>query len=374
MNKNRFSLTKRSSSNGYDWWWHSFVATHSVTGEPKPFFIEYYVINPGLWNGSIIYGQQKTRDQQNIRPCYALLKAGTWGEGKVQLHNFYGIDQFSASTQQLDCRIGPNSLTETRLTGAVQVSETERDSYPERMSDAGSLEWNLTIDKKVKFDVGFGSSALMNLLGAFQMYWHVEGMKCTLQGEILFNNEKYLVHPETSFGYQDKNWGSDYTNPWIWLNCNNFRSKLTNTAVDASLDLGGGCPKIFGISLQRRILTAFFYKGKFIEFNFSKFWKRSRQDFNTQEDDIYFYWNVTSINKRHKIIVHFKCAKSDMLWVNYESPKGEKNTKNFGMAVTPKERFISTSGKTAHGNLSMNWKEALEDVNMENTNSSPLAG
>jgi len=179
----------------------------------------------------------------------------------------------------------------------------------------------------VKFDVGFGSSALMNLLGAFQMYWHVEGMKCTLEGEILFNDEKYLVHPETSFGYQDKNWGSDYTNPWIWLNCNNFRSKLTATAVDASLDLGGGCPKIFGISLQRRILTAFFYKGEFIEFNFSKFWKRSYQDFTTQEDDAYFYWNVTSINKRHKIVVHFKCAKSDMLWVNYESPKGEKNHK-----------------------------------------------
>ena len=325
MNKNRFSLTKSSSKNGYDWWWHSFVATHAVTGELKPFYIEYYVINPGLWKGKIVFGQQIENQLNHKKPCYAMLKVGTWGEGKVQLHNFYNIPDFHASTRILDCSIGINKLTDTYLTGAVNVSKQECDLYPERMSDAGSMQWNLTIDKRVKFDVGFGSSKLMNLLGAFQMYWHVEGMKCRLKGEVIFNNEKYLVQPETSYGYQDKNWGKDYTNPWIWLNCNNFRSKLTNIEVDASLDLGGGCPKVFGVALQRRILTAFYYKGEFIEFNFSKFWKKSHQNFSTHEDEKYFYWDVISDDKKHRIEVHFKCDKLKMLFVNYESPKGEKN-------------------------------------------------
>lgn len=324
MSKNRYSLTKLSSNNGYDWWWHSFVATHAVTGELKPFFIEYYVINPGLWKGQKIFGQQKQNRLNNKKPCYAMLKVGTWGEGKVQLHNFYDITDFHASTKQLDCRMGTNKLTDMHLSGAVSVTEQERDSYPERMSDAGSMQWDLAIEKRVKFDVGFGSSKLMNLLGAFHMYWHVEGMKCNIKGEVIFNKEQYLVHPETSYGYQDKNWGKDYTNPWIWLNCNNFRSKLTNTEVDASLDLGGGCPKVFGIALQRRILTAFYYKGEFVEFNFSKFWKKSKQNFSTHEDEKYFYWDVISDNAKHKIEVHFKCEKSEMLLVNYESPQGEK--------------------------------------------------
>lgn len=325
MDKNRYSLTKFSSRNGYDWWWHSFVATNATTGELKPFFIEYYVINPGLWDGQIVFGQQKENRLNNKKPCYAMLKAGTWGEGKVQLHNFYNITDFNASTTKLDCKIGTNKLTDTYLSGSVNVSEQERDSFPERMSDAGSMQWDLIIDKKVKFDVGFGSSGLMNLLGAFHMYWHVGGMKCNLRGEVIFNNEKYLVRPENSYGYQDKNWGKDYTNPWIWLNCNNFKSKLTNTVVDASLDLGGGCPKVFGISLQRRILTAFYYNGEFVEFNFSKFWKKSHQDFSTHEDEKYFYWDVISDNRKYKTEVHFKCEKSKMLLVNYESPKGEKN-------------------------------------------------
>jgi hypothetical protein len=133
------------------------------------------------------------------------------------------------------------------------------------------------------------------------------------------------VHPETSYGYQDKNWGSDYTNPWIWLNCNYFFSILTGKPVDASFILGGGCPVVFGNPLPQRILTAFYYKGEFIEFNFSKFWKKSGQWFETTEDDRFFYWDVICENESYKIEVDFKCQKSKMLWVNYENPKGEKN-------------------------------------------------
>ena len=64
MSKNGYRLNKFSNKNGYDWWWHSFVATHAETGELKPFFIEYYVINPGLWKGQIIFGQKKVNRQR----------------------------------------------------------------------------------------------------------------------------------------------------------------------------------------------------------------------------------------------------------------------------------------------------------------------
>ena len=60
------------------------------------------------------------------------------------------------------------------------------------------------------------------------------------------------------------------------------------------------------------------------EFNFSKFWKKTKQNFNTQEDEQYFYWNVVSESKKYRIEVNFKCEKSKLLFVNYENPKGEK--------------------------------------------------
>lgn len=300
------------------------MGRHSETGDEQPFFIEYFVINPGLWNGHIIWGQSEESKKQKKKPCYAMLKVGAWGNDKVQLHNFFEISDFHASSEKLDCRIQHNILTEDRLSGEVIVSEKDRDSFPERMSDAGTMKWNLTVKKDVKFDIGYGSSRLSNYLNLFRMYWHVQGMRCAYEGEVIFKGEKYIVDRETSYGYQDKNWGRDFTNPWIWLNCNNFYSVTHQRKSDSSLDLGGGCPVVLGIPLNRRILTAFYYEGEFMEFNFSKFWKYSKQTFNSYSDEEFIYWEVVSENKNYLIDLKFSCEKSKMLLVNYENPDGNK--------------------------------------------------
>lgn len=323
--KNSYRLNGKRSQRGYDWWWHSFVGRHAESGALKPFFIEYYVINPGLNTGDIIWGQDPRSKEQEKRPSYAMIKAGAWGEGKSQLHNFYSIDEFRTSTQRLSLRIGHNLLSEKFLIGRVMVSEKDRDRYPERMSDAGSMSWDLKIEKDLSFDVGYGSSHLSNKLGLFRMYWHVEGMRCQYSGEVIYNEQKYLVEPDTSCGYQDKNWGRDYTNPWIWLSCNNFYSVSRGVKADVSLDLGGGCPVVLGIPMKRKILTALYYEGKLLEFNFSKFWKRSRQEFNCHEDDTHVHWDVKVENSTHVAKIRFRCEKSKMLLVNYENPDGLKH-------------------------------------------------
>lgn len=325
MSKNAFQLTNKTKKNGYDWWWHSFVAKNAKTCELQPFFIEYYVINPALDKGKIVLGQSEEAKKTGQKPCYAMIKAGTWGKNKAQIHNFYKISAFSASTSKLDCKILDNIVTETKLVGHISIFEKESKEKPELMSDAGCMKWNLTMNKKVKYDVGYGSSKLFNKLNIFEMYWHVGGMITEFEGELEFNDEKFIVEKETSFGYQDKNWGQDYTNPWIWLNCNNLFSTKQNKKINAGLDIGGGCPKVLGIPLKRRILTAFCYENKLYEFNFSKFWKYSKQSFNSTEDDEYIYWNVDVKNSKIRLEIRFKCKKEYLLNVNYENPKGEKN-------------------------------------------------
>ena len=39
-------LKGRQSRKGYDWWWHSFTAYNKITGEAKPFYIEFFLCNP----------------------------------------------------------------------------------------------------------------------------------------------------------------------------------------------------------------------------------------------------------------------------------------------------------------------------------------
>lgn len=315
--------------NGYDWWWHSFVAKDKLTGELQPFFIEYYFINPKLAKDSVVLGQYEYNKKNKNRPAYAMLKCGTWTKnGAVQIHNFYPMSTSSFDKKELNVKIGNAILTETKLSGSVSVSQEEAKAKPEMMCDAGEMSWDLTVDKKLSYNVGYGAGGFFRALKAFRMYWHVQGMLSEFKGTIEYNDRIYEVEPETSFGYQDKNWGVDYTNPWVWLNCNNLKNRNGERLAATSLDVGGGRPVVFGIPFNKKILVAFYYKGILYEYNFSKFWKKSKTDLNCYSDDKFVYWKIVATNKKSKLEIDFKCPKDKMLKVKYENPKGEFNHTN----------------------------------------------
>ncbi len=212
---------------GYDWWWHSLMAKNRATGEMQPFFIEYYVINPALGGNTPILGQTPANQAAGTKPSYAMIKVGTWKEGGgVEINNFYPISQFSASIDVMNVHIGANYANETALAGSAAVSAADAANHPEYMSDAGTMSWNLTAKKTVSYSLGYAAGDFSTANNVMQMAWHVNGMRTEYTGTVTFNGQIYDVTPATSYGYQDKNWGNDYTNPWIWLNCNNLRKKL----------------------------------------------------------------------------------------------------------------------------------------------------
>ena len=216
--RNAYMLTGPLATRGYDWWWHSLTGFDAVTNEPRSFFIEYFSINPGLGGSTPILGQLPLNREAGIRPSYGMLNAGCWGPEPTQLHNYVASDDCSFDTHHLDVRIGDATVTESHLAGSVSVSADQAASHPEWMSDNGSMSWDLTAKKQLSYSVGYGADALFRTTRAFQMFWHVAGIKTEYSGEIDFNGRRFTVEPETSSGYQDKNWGQDYTNPWVWLN------------------------------------------------------------------------------------------------------------------------------------------------------------
>lgn len=324
--RNGYMLKGALARRGYDWWWHSLVGINARTGEKQPFFIEYYVVNPALGGDRAIPGQLPANREKGIKPSYAMVKAGRWGEGRqAQIHNFYPIAEFEADRSKLDARIGRNTVTENRLVGSVSMSPAEARAHPEYMSDAGEMSWDLKAEKVLPYCVGYGTSAFFRNINAFQMYWHAAGMLTRYEGRITFNGEDYRVEPETSAGYQDKNWGGDYTSPWVWLNCNSFTSRKTGKRLPlTSLDVGGAQPVVLGVPLPRRLLVAFRLEGRLHEFNFSKFWTGSKQRFDCPVTDDKVEWNIEAWTPREKIEIHFSCPRNTMLNVNYENPDGEK--------------------------------------------------
>ena len=215
--------------------------------------------------------------------------------------------------------------SETALYGSIQISEEEVKVHPEWMCDAGQMRWNLKIDKQIAFNVGYGASKPLRDIEAFAMYWHAEGMKSAFDGWVEFAGRRYIVEPETSFGYADKNWGRDFTSPWVWLSSSHLTSRRTGERLQNSVfDIGGGRPKIYFVPLDRRLLGVFWYEGKEYDFNFSKLWLDVKTKFSFREDDTYVYWHVVQENIYALMETEIACRKKDMLLINYEAPDGSK--------------------------------------------------
>ena len=311
---------------GYDWWWHSFTAQDEKTGADKPFFIEFFACNPGLAEDEPTLGQLPANQAEGKKPSYVMVKAGTWGEDACQLHRFFSwkdIRMHGRAPYKIkaeDC-----FASETRLRGRIDISDQEADEHPEWMCDPGRMRWDIRIDKQIAFNVGYGAGRPLRAAEAFAMYWHAEGMKTAYSGEIVFNGRRYIVTPEKCYGYADKNWGRDFTSPWVWLSSNCLVSKKTGKQLlNSAFDIGGGRPEIFFVPLDRKLLGVFYYEGREYDFNFSKLNLKVRTDFSFEEQDELVCWRVRQENIYAVMETEVFCRKKDMLLINYEAPDGKK--------------------------------------------------
>ena len=324
--RNECQLVRGQARCGYDWWWHSFTGRHEKTGEEKAFFIEFFLCNPASGTDKPILGQLPENKAKGIKPTYLMVKGGCWGENAAQLHRFWGWKQIDVqgaapySIKADDC-----FMSEKKTVGAICISEEEAAAHPEYMCQHGQMSWELEIDKKVAFNVGYGAGKLFRTLQLFEMFWHAEGMKTAYSGHVIWNGEKYLVDPATCYGYADKNWGKDFTSPWVWISSNNLTSRITGKKLENSVfDIGGGRPKVGPVALKRKLLSAFWYEGRCFEFNFSKFWTFTRTVFDCRETDTQIIWHVEQKTWRNRMVTDLTCEKKDMLLVNYEAPNGKK--------------------------------------------------
>ena len=332
ITRDEFQLEGSFARQGYDWWWHSFTGRDAETGQERSFFIEFFLCNPDLGGEKPVFGQprfpkSRKRGKESapkMKPSYLMVKAGSWGEDAAQLHRFFAWKKVEvAEGTPFMISAGDCFLTEDATCGSVSVNEEEAKSHREWMSDAGTMSWRLVMEKKVAFNVGYGAGRLLRRIHAFEMFWHAEGMKTAYRGQVLWNGRLYNVSPKDCYGYADKNWGRDFTSPWVWLSSCDLKSKKTGKPLkDSVFDIGGGRPKVGPVALDRKLLSAFWYEGRGFEFNFSKFWTFCRTKFDCRETKNTIVWHVEQRTWRNRMVADITCRKRDMLLVNYESPDG----------------------------------------------------
>ena len=146
LSRNKYMLKGPLKRKGYDWWLHSFTGYHKVTGKPKSFFIEYFVMNPSRNLKSPVFGQtdgERLFDSGaagTVKPSYVMIKAGAWGENAKQIHNFFSTDDLEIGTKELSLRVGNCTLSEDSLIGVVNLSSSEAaaEMFPRHIPTAAS--------------------------------------------------------------------------------------------------------------------------------------------------------------------------------------------------------------------------------------------
>ncbi|CBK75475.1 hypothetical protein CIY_29460 [Butyrivibrio fibrisolvens 16/4] len=374
ITRNEFMLKGPLASEGYDWWWHSFTAHNKETGEEKSFFIEFFTINPELGGDEPVFGQLPSNKEKGIKPSYVMIKAGCWGEGAKQLHRFFGWNKVQIKPDAPFQISADNCfLSESRTLGMVEVSEEDAANHPEWMCSAGKMVWDLNMEKEIAFNVGYGAGWASRELDAFEMFWHAEGMKTRYNGSVILDGVEYVVDKDTCYGYADKNWGKDFTSPWVWLASSRLKSKISGQWLEnTAFDIGGGRPKIrTGQSFENVILGAMWYEGQPYEFNFSHFWTLTKTNFDCKEGKDKLTWKVEQETPLAKIEVEITCLKKDMLLINYEAPNGEKlhnrlwNGGNGKGEIKLYKKILKTKNNEAGKKAKFKW-ELVDDMEAYN--------
>lgn len=328
LTRNAYMLRGSLAKKGYCRWWHSFSGVQPETGETRTFFVEFYVINPGLGGEQPILGQHPYYKKRGLKPSYVCIKAGVFpdaqGQGGKQLHAFYPISSLKTTPSPLVMQVEDCFYSENRITGFIDVSPEEA-KHRCFMSDAGTMEWDLEVYKAVSCHTGLLSGPLFRFFNALDSYWHGEGIKSFFRGFVTLDGVSYEVQADTSCGYCDKHWGRDFNKPWIQLSSGSLTSERTGKELRHSvLALNGCCPRFLFLPMRRKLMIQLSYMGEDFDFGLKPF-VLSRCKWETKETNKRFIWHVIAKNKNAVIKISGSCTKEQMLHLQYENPDGLKS-------------------------------------------------
>lgn len=324
LKRNSYMLRGSMAKRGYVRWWHSFTGVSADSLETRTFFVEYFVINPGLGGNQPILGQHPYYRKSGMKPSYVMVKAGVFpdacGEGGKELHAFYPISSMKTAADPFYVQIENCLFSENHIAGYVDVSEHEA-THRSLMTDAGYMEWDLEMHKAISCHTGAIANRFFTALNALESFWHGEGIRTLFRGTVTLNGVTYDVNSDTCHGYADKHWGRNFNTPWLQFASSHLLSERTGKSLKHSaLAIDGCCPRLLCFPLKRRLMIQLTYTGEDFEYNFARPSLFSRCKWKVKETNKRYIWHIMAQNKTSVIKISCSCKKEQMMPVSYETP------------------------------------------------------
>ncbi|MBO7174758.1 MAG: hypothetical protein J6V57_03305 [Spirochaetaceae bacterium] len=318
---NKLELSPLNNSlkkTGFARWRYLFNAKNSFNGEGGSFFIELYLINPGLSPDEVIWSDphaipafkdesQLFMPEEAVSPhSYVAIRVGMPGLGGKVIQNFLPASSLCISKNLLDVANGAFHLENEFLSGVAE----DENKY---------ASWQLKIEKLCQF-----APRKMQK----EMYWGVPAVRCFISGELQFCGETYIVEPGTSFGYVDKLWGKDYPYPFFHLSCSHISSIITGKPlVNAAFAVQGIYRDSFAL---------------FAEIDTVKLSRprvKNKPNFGCVVMENKVHWTVSVPFHHHLVDIDVFC------------PSDEMSVRSYSCPSNPREELQVLGGSTGTGEL-----------------------
>lgn len=331
----QYILRGKLRQHGFERWTYVFSAFGKVTGQERKFFIELYIVNPGLSPKTAVLSQKSrlaisesdlqyvlagtesaahASDEIEVLPSYVLVKAGCFGPGGKQINKFFASSQLAYVKSGGAFKVGDCLFGMRALSGSVLVSSQDLRVRPELLCDVGAMAWDL------KFERVLESLPLYNRKNYL---WAPIGAKSVFSGAVHFDGQEYSVSPRLSNGYIDKAWGSDPNSPYFHLSASKMSSIISGKPLLSSFfalegEFGG------------KLCAAIRIEGRSYNIESKRIFKKDVivhdcSQVNDISDGEKVHWSVSIHRGRFVIDIDIYCRGNEMFVRDYEMPYGRRS-------------------------------------------------
>ena len=317
--RDSFMLRGALAKQGFDVWRHCIHGVSETTGKERTFILDFGGINPQLREEEPVFAKDGTR------PSYFAVMACICGEEGSVLTRYFPWDRVSTDTA-LDVLVSASDcfLSETRTMGRIEVSAEDVEKNPTVHPEAGKLIWDLKIKKPIALNLGYSTSGPLRDTEIMDAYWHTEGLISEYDGVIEWNGEKYLVKPETSYGYADKVWGKNAGPRWEYISCCDLTSKKNGKLKNSAFSFGIGTQINVGpINTKEALAGGIYLDGETYEYNFSKMWMLTRSRTAEKRNGKKSVFAIAEETPLSRMKLKVTCDRNQMCELRMETTAGD---------------------------------------------------
>ena len=331
----QYILRGKLRQEGFERWRYVFSAVSKITGNERKFFIELYIVNPAI-SPKVAVISQKSRlaiseadlqyalagtesaahanDEIDVKPSYVLVKAGIFGEGGKQINKFYSSAQAAFIKGSGKFKVGECIFGTKELAGSVLVTAQDLRVRPELLCNAGVMDWDLKFERTIENPPLYNRKNIL---------WIPIGAKTLFSGSVHFDNQEYVVLPQTANGYIDKTWGDQLNSPYFHISSSKLMSiisgrQLLNSCFVLEGEFDGKLCAIINFDGEKYIIQnkKIFKKDVIIH-------DCSRIVDNAEGEKV--HWSVSIHNGKFVIDIDLYCKEKELFVRDYEIPQGRRS-------------------------------------------------